>query len=202
MAYPLEVREQITVGGKVSTSRTLVTADGLIAKERTVGPAKTGQLTTRTDANTGVLTMTNGHGIPTGRIDVYWSGGSRRGMSGTVTVNSIAIDGGSGDDLPPNSTAITAMAPIEEPLVIAGDEVLAIEMYSEALGLIVLADDEDAELLFKNLGGADASAYRSYVWTPDRNATSPLAGVDVAKVFFSHGDSTRTVPMRVQLPYS
>jgi hypothetical protein len=74
-------------------------------------------------------------------------------------------------------------------------------MYSEALGQIVLAETDNTEVLTKYLGGADASAYRDYVWTPDRVATSPVAGDAIAKVFFSHGDSTRSAVMRAQLPY-
>src|SRR4051794_23760974 len=78
--------------------------------------AKTGQLTTHTDNTTGTLTMAGGHGITTGaRLDVYWTGGSRRGVTvGTVATNSVPFSGGAGDNLPLVNTNVTAMVPVSE----------------------------------------------------------------------------------------
>ncbi len=65
-----------------------------------------GQLTTRTDADTGVVTVISdsdtGHGITTSStVDVYWQSGQRIGMSVTaVTAKAVTVDGGAGDDLP------------------------------------------------------------------------------------------------------
>jgi hypothetical protein len=69
-----------------------------------------GSLTTRTDADTGEITMSTQiapHGITTGEIvDVVWSRGWRLGMTvGTVSGNSVPIDGGEGDDLPTVASA-------------------------------------------------------------------------------------------------
>jgi hypothetical protein len=73
-----------------------------------------GELTTRTDDNTGVVTIDpeDGHGIVTGQLaDLSWSGGSREGMTVTsVGADTIALDGGTGgtgDNLPSESTAVT-----------------------------------------------------------------------------------------------
>lgn len=197
--YTLESKEQIILGGKVATSRTVVTGEGLVAKEVSVPAAKTGSLGTRTDNNTGVINMTPGHGIVTGLVDVYWEGGCRRQMSGTVATNAITVDGGSGDNLPTQGFAITAMNPVEEPLVVDGDSVLGIEMYADALGQIALFDAAgEVEHLAKELGGVNATDYRSFVWTPDRDATNPLAGDTVGIAFFSHGNSSKAATMRVQ----
>lgn len=88
--------------------------------------AKVGELTTRTDNETGTLTMDTGHGITTGaRLDLYWADGdgagtpgSRRGITvGTVSGNTVPIgadNSGSGDNLPLVNTAITAMIPHNE----------------------------------------------------------------------------------------
>ncbi len=71
--------------------------------------AKTGTLSTRTDDNTGVVTMTAGHGFATSdKIDLYWAGGRRCGMDATVAVNAVTLDGGTGDPLPPLTTPVTA----------------------------------------------------------------------------------------------
>lgn len=64
-----------------------------------------GTLTTRTDNDTGVVTLATGHGITTGmKCDVYWTGGKRYGMDATVATNAITLDGGAGDNLPTEAT--------------------------------------------------------------------------------------------------
>lgn len=90
----------------------------------TVTAAKTGQLTTRTSASVGTLTMAAGHGFNTADIiDLFWTGGKRVGVVvGTVATNSVPISGGSGDDLPANLTAITAMLRHAENRAFSGDD--------------------------------------------------------------------------------
>src|SRR4051812_43765099 len=99
-----------------------VSADVAAPFSVALAAAKVGQLTTRTDNNTGVLTMAGGHGILNGdRLDVYWTGGSRRGMSVTgVSTNLVTIDLGAGDNLPTNLTNVTAMVPDVETLAVPG----------------------------------------------------------------------------------
>lgn len=73
-------------------------------------PQNVGTLTTRTDDNTGVATLTAGHNIvSTDVVDVYWAGGVRYGMVATVTVNAVALEGGDGDVLPAQDTVITGV---------------------------------------------------------------------------------------------
>lgn len=67
------------------------------------------QLTTRTDNDTGVITIVGGNrGLTTSEtLNVYWSGGSRTGMTITnVTGATVTVDGGSGDNLPNNLTLV------------------------------------------------------------------------------------------------
>lgn len=198
MSVILTTSERVEVLGRTINLASSVSADGGTLKEKTVPAAKTGQLTTRTDADTGTLTMDSGHGITTGaRLDVYWSGGARRGMTvGTVSSNSVPIDGGDGDDLPDNLTSITAMVPVEESLPAVGDNVSAIVLSSDLNGTIVLADSNDAELAAQRVGGDYPKAY---VWTSYRDPVNPIAGDTVDSVFFSHGDATQSATMRAAL---
>jgi hypothetical protein len=70
-----------------------------------------GELTGRTDDDTGIVTLSTGHGIETSDVvDVYWAGGVRYGMTATVSDNAVTVDGGSGDALPVLTTTITAVA--------------------------------------------------------------------------------------------
>lgn len=116
---------QIITGGGMSIQTPSVTRSnsGPIALEDTLAAAKTGTLTTRSDANTGTLTMSASHGIVDGDIiDIYWAGGVQYGVTvGTVSVNSVPIDLGIGDDLPIATTAITAVVQSSINLAIDGD---------------------------------------------------------------------------------
>lgn len=198
MSFTLSVNETISLNGNSIISRGSVTADGCLAKGISVPAAKVGQLTTRTDANTGVLTMVSGHGFATSdKLDVYWSGGRRLGMDATVATNAVTVDGGAGDDLPTNLTNVTAMVPVEEALAIDGDDIVGIEVYSDVSGHINIADASDASLLAKELGGSANDSVKAYVWYATRDPVNPLAGEAVAKVFFSHGDSSKAANMRV-----
>lgn len=195
-------RENASILGASFPSVTTIESSGgeLIARQgdNALPVAKVGQLTTRTDADTGELTMSSGHGITTGdRLDVYWTGGSRRGMTaGTVATNAVPIDGGSGDDLPTNLTAVTASVPVEEEMLLTGDDATCIAMFSSRRGSIVLAESDDSEALGREVG-AESGGEQSWFWHESRNETNPLASADVAKVFFSNGDSSNTAVMRV-----
>ena len=68
-----------------------------------------GTLTTKTDADTGIVTLPTGHGITdSGTVSVSWSGGGRGDMTVTAyDTTTVSVDGGSGDDLPAQDTAVS-----------------------------------------------------------------------------------------------
>lgn len=117
----------VSVSGSGLSMQSVIVRSGTapIGLSETLPAAKTGSLTTRTDNTNGTLTMTAGHGITTAAtIDLYWEGGSRYGVTvGTVATNSVPISGGSGDNLPPATTAITATLRTTANILIDGDNV-------------------------------------------------------------------------------
>ena len=90
-----------------------------------------GSLTTRTDNDTGVVTLATGHGIQTNDVvDVYWAGGVRYGMTATVATNAVTVDGGAGDNLPDALTTITAVVEqIDWEMDFDGDDVEIIGVF-------------------------------------------------------------------------
>lgn len=165
-----------------------ISSDVAIPFSLSIPAAKTGTLTTRTDNDTGVLTMSAGHGIITGqRLDVFWSGGSRIGMTvGTVATNSVPIDGGSGDNLPLNNTAITACVPTEQAFAVTGNSVVVLACGAALGGAVTFADSGNALIFSKTL----TPAVKSYVWCSVDGGTNPLAGGAVAKVFLSNASAS------------
>lgn len=197
MGITLNNSDMGTVLGYQFPCKSTVTADGSIIKTVSVAPAKTGTLSTRSDANTGTLTMASGHGFTDGqRLDIYWSGGSRRGVViGTVATNSVPFDLGAGDDLPIATTAITAMVPTEEAFTVSGSTVSAIALFSDVAGQIVFAESDNTEVKAYSVGDVAGGA-QSMIWTSARDSDNPLTGGDITKVYFSHGSSTETATMR------
>lgn len=198
------VRNNLTVDGTTYTRSTSVTADGVVRIDKTgdnvLAAAKTGQLTTRTDNDTGTLTMSASHGITTGaRLDVYWteSGvkGARYGMTvGTVATNSVPIDGGAGDNLPTNLTNVTAFVPIQEELLFTGNNAQFAFAKSTRRGIVVYTTSVPATVkaVVSELSGDAGGGYQ---WVTGEGVTNPFAGVSVARVYFSNGDSAGTNSM-------
>lgn len=201
MAVDATFRETITIEGRTFVNRTTVSGDGQIIKSVSVPAAKAGTLTTRTDDETGTLTMGSGHGITTGAIiDLYWTGGARRGITvGTVSGTSVPIgadDAGAGDVLPAADTAITASTRTNEAFAVTGNNVVAIVFSSDLRGTFVMAGSDDAEDLGAVVGGASEED-RCYVWESTRNGTNPIAGDDITQLFLSNSDSTNAATMNV-----
>lgn len=185
-------------GDDFRTTRTPA-ATGKTVRGDTLPAAKTGQLTTRTDNNTGTLTMAAGHGFNTGdKLHLYWtnadgSKGFAYTVAGTVSTNSVPIDSGAGDDLPPNLTNVTAMVPTTYDFVVE---------YANLKLLTWKADTAVGAAVLRESGGTVAAALRStgstgnYSWDAGDPAASPLAA-DVASVDVSHGDAAAARPVKL-----
>lgn len=195
------IQNRLSIDGVTYSTDKVLSADGTVKKGKTsLAAAKVGQLTTRTDNDTGTLTMNASHGITTGaRLDVFWdvSGtkGHRRGMTvGTVSTNSVPIDGGAGDNLPANLSAVTACVPSEEEFLVTGNNVVAIGVKATRRGAVVFADGSNVEkhAVVAELEGTRGGGYQ---WFDGSGVTNPLAGDTVTKVFFSNGDSSGTADL-------
>lgn len=174
-----------TQEGTFSSSRT-VTTDGRTIKDPSLGPAKPGTLSVRGSNTTGTVAMTTGHGLSTGRMDLFWDGGARYGVTGTVTGDNIAVASGAGDNLPVLTTAITVAVPQKEPFV-----VVAADMDMLLVGCptgqnfpvwAIFLDGSDAVVASVYVSGS-SDAYR---WDSDNGAVTPFA-TNVASVYLSHG---------------
>lgn len=188
-------RHTITIDEESYQETISAEGDSIERASPSIPVAKIGTLTTRTDNNTGTFTMASGHGFSTGnKIDVFWSGGSRRAMDATVTGDSVVLDGGSGDNLPIATTAITAMRPVEVVFDIAdGDTVVSVAVYSPKAGYVVFVDDGPADI---SAATYQLDAAEGKGWVSGDGGTNPLAGAVVTKVKFSHGNSSAAQVMK------
>lgn len=214
MGYPFSSDTRAIANGRTFAAKVAGESDNFVGSDHSgtnaIAAAKAGQLTTRTDNDTGTLTMAGGHGITTGaRLDVYWTNtdgtvGRHYGMTvGTVATNSVPIDGGAGDNLPALNAAITAMVPTAETITVTGDNAVAVAADSDTPATVIFAQSGGTTIKVVRLDG-DAA----YFWRDDSvdatplGAANPLAGGAVGKVYMSHGDSAAAHPVRAAVHYN
>jgi hypothetical protein len=202
--------ESIITGGGVRIAAAINRAsDGGFSAEIEVPHGFSGSLSTRTDAETGVLTLAGGHGISTGMIiDLFWTNpsgtaGHRRGITiGTVSGNSVPVgndNSGSGDNLPTQGTAIVASARVNFNCNIsqAGLSLLSLQQMFES-------DAAATGNSFARLTDNEASIVGGIFLTPNEpvtydvtgGITSPVGG-DSAFGFISNGSPSDDAVLKI-----
>lgn len=185
-----------TINNQANTSQgqfvaaRMITADGELIKNPVLAPAKIGALTTRSSATAGTLTMNTGHGITNGRLDIYWTNadgttGRRWGATATVTGDSVAFTGGSGDNLPTlvgGTYAITAMVPQLEAFAYLRTNIVAFFASCQYPATVVVRNSVPAELVAAQITGASGA----YMWDSANGVSTPF-GTDPVEVYLSHG---------------
>lgn len=187
-----KINRTTTVFGRSYNQTDQVEGDGAFKRDPTVPAAKTGTLTTRTDNDTGVIGAQAGHGIvSTNKVDVFWDGGSRTGMTATVAGDNITVDGGTGDNLPVVNTPVTlTLRATEEFPVPTGDNLLMLTVYSPGRGAVTFANVDDTFL--HPVRFDEAGTYTWYVNTGITDP-NPFAAQAITKAYFSNGDATKAV---------
>ena len=171
------------------------TGSGSIGLSEDLVASQSGVLTTRSDANTGTITMgSGGHTIGTGDVvDIYWTGGVQYGVTvGTVSGTSVPFDSGIGDDLPTATTAVKVVPVATANVLIDGDnvKVLGVELSSTTksertaghLQFLDAADNEIAEI--------DVVSNMPQVWDIEGGSANPFTGAPITQVVMSQGGNT------------
>jgi len=191
-------RSYFSIAGLAIQSVQTRTASGQIGHDPTLGAAKAGSLTTRTDDNTGIVTCSEGHGIQSlDVVDVYWADGVRYGMVATVTVNAVAVEGGAGEALPAQATAVTVGVTTNLDTDFDGDLLEMIAAHSTKRAMIVFLDVDDVVLKAVELTAGEA-----WAWSSGGDIANPLTGNPVAYVLVSNGDSAAAAAVKLGILYS
>lgn len=202
MPYSATVRRSASVANSLFSESVKVTADASVGVNLSIPAAKTGTLTTRTDNDTGTLTMSASHGIQTGDvIDLYWATGARYNVTvGTVSVNSVPIDGGTGDNLPSTSTAVTAQVKQVQSLgSVTMNNVVAILVECPKRSTVTFrSSGATVELNIPFTGDTGGG----YIWTSSDIGSNPMSGDTIVDVAITQEDSDTTMNARVTLLYN
>jgi|GEM_PF-790440 len=153
----------------------------------------TGTLSTRTDNDTGVASLTSGHTIGDGNtVDVYWSGGVRYGMTASVSGNEVTIDGGAGDNLPVQDTAITVTTRTRINCSFDGDNIDIIGVFyrnTDDTGAKAHVDFQDSgsnSINEVDLVHEKAAGGLNQVVNVDAGDSNTYSGNAITKAFASH----------------
>lgn len=190
----------VSIGGETISRTISRTGDHPNPYVVSLPAGKAGSLTTRTDDNTGVVTST-GHGLTDAtNVDVYWSGGVRYGMTvSSYDANTITLDGGAGDNLPTQDTAVVVNSQVEINAVIDGDNVQVIGICVETTDQTV-ADAAHVDL--QDSGTATIAAIElvtniPWSWDSGSGQTNPLTGNPIAKCYASNGSSSTAGTLKI-----
>jgi hypothetical protein len=183
-------------GYSFQDAASVVEFTGIVAVEKelpAVAAAKTGSLTTRTDDNTGVATLSTGHGILTNDVvDVYWSGGIRFGMVATVSGNAVSLEGGAGDNLPAQDTACTVVKETAIEVNFDGDTLEIIGIFyrntadTGAKAHLDLQDVGNASIEEVDLVHEKANGGCSKIWNIEGGDTNVFSGNRITHGAASH----------------
>jgi hypothetical protein len=177
-----------TVAGVTFSSIIELTADDSVAHEGTLPIAWAGTLSTRTDDNTGTLTMTDAlHDLDTGEhFDIYWATGCQRNcVAGTVSGTSVPFDLGVGDVLPLQTTAITAQTQTVIRQSFTADDLSHLIMACDQRCHVGFFDDTTEKL------AVNLTAGNVWQWVTGVS-TNPLAGYTIDNIKVTQANSTIT----------
>lgn len=192
--------QSVTIAGLSIQGRNTQNASAEVSIDKTgseaLPAAKAGSLTTRTDADTGVVTLSGGHGITNGMVvDVYWDGGVRYGMDATVATNAVTVDAGAGDDLPVQDTAVTLSEQVVESISFAGSNVVMMAASASKKSHIEFFTASATK------AGVALDAGGMWAWHTDSGFTNPLASATIATARMSNGDSTAASDVKLAVEY-
>lgn len=181
----------ITVGQVVTR-----TGDsGITPIDETLSAGNTSAGWTKTASTTGQVSLSPGHSIVDGKVAVYWAGGMRYNVTAATEeesspsssdhINQLNLSAGSGDDYPPNGTA----------LVVAQEEVFATAFDGDNLEVIAVKLTTRGHIRFVDAGTSILKAFEfvanePFVWCADSGAANPLTGNAVASIVVSAGTTT------------
>lgn len=190
----------LSLGGITIQKSIIRSGDHPNPYEITLPAGIAGQLTTRTDADTGIITVAAHSIVDSDTVDVFWAGGRRYGVDVTAhTGTTISIDLGAGDDLPIATTAVVIVKQIQINAAIDGDKVQVLGMAME------FADPNEASkghITFKDGGGAtianlDLSANTPSVYDVAGGQTNPFTGNPITAAYASNGSSVNAATLKI-----
>ena len=181
--YTGTITSTVSLAGISVSSTQQRTGSGQMGYIADLPVALSGELTTRTDDTTGVITLGSGHGITTSDlVDVYFSDGSVQ-YGCTVTAadsTTITVGSGEGDVLPAQGASVDVGVVQKLDVDLEGDDLKMFAAVCTTAAHITLLDSGGVEA-DKSLIGSEA-----WTWVYDTGVTNPVAGDTIVEVHASN----------------
>jgi hypothetical protein len=182
----------MTAGGVGAAGQASKEVAGQVGIDPTLPAGQAGTLTTRTDNDTGVITL-DASAIPTvtaaSTVSVFWNGGYRYGVDVTAVAGStVSIDIGSGDNLPVAATAV----------VIAEEVVIDLDLDGDLMTAWVYSCSNESHIRFMDdIGTTPATliptrldANEPAFFFADNIYTNPFTNREIGRVIFANAGTT------------
>lgn len=196
-----QIALNVTVGGVTVAKNWTREGEHPNPYEVVLPVAQDGRLTTRTDDNTGVVTMSDaGHGLETGdKVDVYWDGGLRYRMSATVAGTAVTLDGGSGDNLPPDETDVVCCVQVEIPTQIDGDaaQLLVVSLEYADSASVSLGHVDFQDVTPATIDEMDLEANKPLFQDLAADNANPITGNKIVVCYASHNDTVNAATLKI-----
>ena len=190
----------VAVGGVTIQKTVNRTGDHANAYEVTLPAGKDVTSWVKTDANTAACNLPADHGYSNGNFDVYWSGGLRYGVPGTISTNALSLDGGTGTDFPATATSgIVVTRQVAINTAIDGDAVeifaLSLELADSSAttqGHVDMQDSSDGTIL-----AATLTANSPLVYDLGTVVANPITGNAIAETLATNGSSAAAATLKI-----
>jgi len=176
-------------------------ADGIGQWTPSVPAGKAATNWTKTDNDTGVAVLPTGHGIATNeKVDVFWDGGRRYGMTATVVPNgatdNVTVDLGSGANLPASGTSV----------VVSKRQVVNGGFDPDDVAVLLISASRRSSVVFVDAGGVTLLALdilpgEFCLWFSNSGITRPMTGNPVTAIWISNGDTAGASDVTVSVMY-
>jgi hypothetical protein len=154
---------------------------------------------TQSDTSNGQVVLPAGNGLHTGdKVDVFWQGGRRYGLTATVDGDGVTVTlaGGAGTDLPATGTAIT----------VSKRTVINASFNSADASVLLVTATTRTSVVFVDAGGnvlfeLDLKPGQCCLWWAGSGFACPIGAGTVAAIWVANGDSTNSDNLVISVMY-
>lgn len=190
-----------SMAGLTASQSETLTEDGVVGLNPTAAAADAGELTTRSSASAGVITVTSTDLVTGNEGVLTWEDASgnlkhRYNVALTVAGTEITISGGAGDDLPAQDSDINIGLQVQANGTFDFDDVEVFCVHANVRGVIAFMDGTDTEKLVM-----DMDASKIALWKRDSGFPEPMTGTPVTYALFGSGSTTTAFTPKVLALY-
>ena len=190
----------VTCGGITFSGGKTRTTDNEAGLKPVIPAGKTVTSWVKTDANTAGCNLPSGHGYSNGNFDVFWEGGRRYGVPGTISTNALTLDGGTGDDFPASATVgVVVCRQVQVNVAIDGD---ALALFATKAAFTDQAADAQVSVTFHDaaadqIAHLDLEANRVVIIDVEGGDTNPFTGDPITYALVGNGNPEASVTLQL-----